>query len=168
MTGVQTCALPICITGIQAGDIIRVANFLKNRQDVNQSKISAVAFDELGPALIHAAAMDKSIHSISLIGSLISYRQIVANEFYDPDFTKYFVAGALTAYDLPDLIGCIAPRKVALMGINDQMKQPASRELVDEELSFPHSVYSLNNSVNNLNILPATQDIYSVIEWCFE
>ena len=156
------------ITGIQAGDIIRVANFLKNRQDVNQSKISAVAFDELGPALIHAAAMDKSIHSISLIGSLISYRQIVANEFYDPDFTKYFVAGALTAYDLPDLIGCIAPRKVALMGINDQMKQPASRELVDEELSFPHSVYSLNNSVNNLNILPATQDIYSVIEWCFE
>jgi hypothetical protein len=74
----------------------------------------------------------------------------------------------LTAYDLPDLIGCIAPRKIALVEIKDQMNQAASRNLIDEELSFPRSVYSLNKCTGNLNILSSTQNLDSIVEWCFE
>jgi len=153
------------IVGIQAGDVIRVVNFLKIRKDVDQSKIGAIAFDEMCPTLLHAAVFDKSINSIALIGSLISYGTIVNNRFYNQSYSDYTVAGALTAYDLPDLIGCISPRKVALVELKDQMKQPASKDLIDEELSFPHSVYSLKNVAGNLNILPPTEDLGSVIGW---
>lgn len=156
------------IVGIQAGDVVRVANFLKSRKDVDINKIGAIAFDEICPTLLHAAAFDKSINSISLVGSLISYRSIVMNKLYNTGFSNYAVAGALTAYDLPDLIGCMAPRKVALVELKDQMKQPAAKELIDEELSFPHSVYSLKNVTKNLNILPSAEDIGSVVGWCFE
>jgi len=156
------------IVGIQAGDVVRVANFLKSRKDVDINKIGAIAFDEICPTLLHAAVIDKSINSISLIGSLISYRSIVMNKFYDDSFSNYAVAGALTAYDLPDLIACMAPRKIALVDLKDQMKQPASKELIDEELLFPHSVYSLKNVTKNLNILPSVEDIGSVVGWCFE
>jgi len=156
------------LVGIQAGDVVRVANFLKSRKDIEVSKISAIAFDEICPTLLLAAVMDKSINSISLIGSLISYRSIVMNKLYNTVFSKYSVAGALTAYDLPDLIGCIAPRKIALVELKDQMKQPASEELIDEELSFPRSVYSLKNVAKNLNILPSAEDIGTVVGWCFE
>ena len=31
------------------------------------------------------------------------------------------IAGVLKAYDLPDLIGSIAPRKIALVDLQDQM-----------------------------------------------
>ena len=90
------------------------------------------------------------------------------NKLYNTVFSKYSVAGDLTAYDFPDLIGCIAPRKIALVELKDQMKQPASEELIDEELSFPRSVYSLKNVAKNLNILPSAEDIDPVVGWCFE
>jgi hypothetical protein len=48
------------------------------------------------------------------------------------------------------------------------MNHPASEELIDEELSFPRSVYSLKNVAKNLNILPSAEDIDPVVGWCFE
>ena len=89
------------------------------------------------------------------------------NKFYNPGFTKYYVGGALTAYDLPDLIGLIAPRKIALVDLKDQMKEPASQNLIHEELAFPGAVYSRKNAAGNINIFPATQDLGSVIDWSF-
>ncbi len=114
------------VVGIQAGDIVRTVNFLKTRDNVDEEKIGAFAFDEMCLPLIHAAAFDESIKNIGLSGSLISYRSVVMNQSYKVDIIKrsedYWhpievdfasgIAGVLTAYDLPDLIGSIAPRKV--------------------------------------------------------
>ena len=68
------------IVGIQAGDIVRVVNMLKNREDVNKYKIGAVTFDELCPALLHAAAFEPSISRTALIGAPISYREIISHK----------------------------------------------------------------------------------------
>ena len=156
------------IVGIQAGDIIRVTDFLKSRKDIDFNKIGAIAFHEICPALVHAAVFEKGINSITLIGSLISYRSIVMNRFYEKSLINYTVAGAITSYDLPDLIACMAPRKIAMVELKDQMNRPACGQLIDEELSFPRSVYSLKNVSENLKIIPSVSDISSVIGWCFE
>ncbi|HTF28227.1 MAG TPA: hypothetical protein VK625_05240, partial [Flavitalea sp.] len=70
-------------------------------------------------------------------------------------------------YDLPDLIGCIAPRKITLVGLKDQMQQPASTTLLDKALSFPRAVYSHKNVPGNINVLPA-KDINGVEGWGLE
>ncbi|MFC1558756.1 alpha/beta hydrolase family protein [candidate division KSB1 bacterium] len=127
------------IVGFQAGDIVRVVNFLKTRNDVTKDKIGAIAVDEMCPALLHAAVFDESIGSVVLLDSPISYSSIVMNKYYEYNFSGC-VAGALTAYDLPDLIGCVSPRKLILAGVKDQMKQSASKELINKELEFPRSV----------------------------
>jgi len=157
------------MAGIQAGDIVRVANMLKNRNDVETDKIGAVAVDEMCPALLHAAVFDQSISRVALLESPISYRSIVMNMFYEINFSCA-VAGALTAYDLPDLIGCIAPRKVLLTQLKDQMKETASRELIEEELKFPRSVYSLRKVPENLKVLEfePDRDIDVIIDWWIE
>jgi hypothetical protein len=156
------------VVGIQAGEVVRVANFLKSRNDVDPKKMGGMASGEMGPTLLHAAAFDQSINSISLIGSPISYQSLVMNKFYDTGFFNNAVAGALTAYDLPDLIGCLAPRKIALVTLKNQMKQPVSNELIEEKLSFPRAVYSHKKAIKNLHILPSAEDIGSVVAWCFE
>ncbi len=156
------------ITGIQAGDVIRVVNFLKSRFDVDQNKISAVAFDEMCPTLLHAAAFTNSIGSVALIGSLISYQTVVSNKYYDEGFIKYYVPAALTAYDLPDLIGLIAPRKIALVEVKNQLKEPVTKGIIDEELRFPKSVYSLKNSNSNINFIDSQEDLSSILKWCFQ
>ncbi|HUU28852.1 MAG TPA: acetylxylan esterase [archaeon] len=157
------------IVGVQAGDAVRVANFLKTRDDVDWSKSGAVAFDELCPTLLHAAAFDRSLGRIALVGPPVSYRSIVSTRFYKFNFFCA-VAAALTAYDLPDLAGCIAPRKLLLVEIKDGAKQPAAETLLQEELAFPRTAYVEKNAANNLKILYslADQDLESIINWWLE
>ncbi|HLU90735.1 MAG TPA: acetylxylan esterase, partial [Cyclobacteriaceae bacterium] len=114
--GGETAAMLIgrSVLGIQAGDVTRVADFLKTRKDVNSERIFGMAFDEMCPMLLHAAAFDTSIQAVSLIGAPVSYKSMVMNKYYDQGFFRNAVAGALTAYDLSDLIASLAPRKVAL------------------------------------------------------
>jgi dienelactone hydrolase len=156
------------LVGLQAADVIRVVSFIKSRNDIDINKIGGMAFDEMCPVLLHAAAIDNSLTSVSLIGSLISYKPIVCNIFYDPGFAGNAVAGALTAYDLPDLMACVAPRKIALVDLKDQMKQSAGNELVDEELNFPRLVFLYKNLSKNINVIPGNSGLTAIMKWCFE
>jgi hypothetical protein len=156
------------VIGLQAGDINRVVNFLKEREAVNSGKIGAIAFGQMGPALLHAASFNHSISSVTLVRSLISYRVVVNNELYEREFLNYYVGGALTAYDLPDLIATIAPRKIALVELKDQLMQSVSGENLDNEMAFPLSVYSQKGNPGNIEIVPATVNLNSIIDWGFK
>ena len=180
----NTCVLiGRSMPGIQAGDIVRVANFLKAQTDVDRKKIGAIAFDEMGIPLLHAAAFDSSIKGITLIGSLVSYKNVVNNRLYKVGITpipghdywhpvwvefNWGVASALTAYDLPDLIGSIAPRKVLMAETKNSMMQPASRDVVNKELEFPRSVYAAKQSPDNFKVLENKEEIGDLIKWSIE
>jgi len=133
--------------------------------------------------IIHAAAFDPSIKNISLIGSLISYQSVVNNKFYKIGITpipghdywhpvqvdfKWGVASALTAYDLPDLIGAVAPRKVTMVNTKDQMLQPASSKLMEKEMAFPRAVYSSKNVAGNFRVLESMDNLGEIVKWSFE
>jgi len=172
------------MVGIQAGDIVRVVNYLKDHSDVDGLKIGAIAFNEMCLPLIHAAAFDSSINNITLIGSLISYQSVAMNRHYRIGVTKrpgsddywhpfeidftWGIASVLTAYDLPDLIGCIAPRKIVLADPRDPMLEPASTQMIDKETEFPRSVYSSRQAPGNLRILKKMDDLGSIVHWGFE
>jgi len=155
------------IVGVQAGDIVRVINYLKTRGDVDKDKIGGIAIGEMCPSLLHAATFDPIIKSIALVSGPVSYKSIVMNKYYEFPFTCC-VAGALTAYDLPDLIASISPRKVILADVNDQSKHSASKELIDSEMVFPQKVYASKNASDNLKVLPAASDLNSSLDWCFK
>ena len=167
--------------GIQAGDIVRVLNYLKHIDQV-ESAIGAVGIDEMCIPLMHAAAFEPLIKNVTLIGAPVSYRSIVMNDLYkiglvynddgywhpwEIDFS-WGVAGALTAYDLPDLIGCISPRKVVLAGLKNQLLEPASEEVIKLDMAFPKKVYKAFNAEQNLKITLSEEDIGILVNWCFE
>jgi hypothetical protein len=144
--------------------------------------VGALAIGETCIPLIHAAAFDHSICSIILIGPLVSFRSVVMNSHYKIGLTpreggnywhpheidfSWGVGGALQGYDLPDLVGCIAPRKVLMANIRDQMLEPASADLVSRELDFPKKAYSFKNASENLRIVPAGENMGFLIEWSF-
>ena len=170
------------VVGLQAADIIRVANYLKTLGEVDPAKIGAIAINEMCMPLIHAAAFEPSIGNITLMGSLISYRSVVMNRIYKIGLTRvnkslnmpyeidynWNIAGVLKGYDLPDLIGCIAPRKIAIAGLRDHALEPASANLTDQEMSFPRSAYSHKGAADNLRIIPATENYYELVGWGFK
>ncbi len=167
--------------GIQAGDIVRVVNYLKHL-DIIDTEIGAIGIDEMCIPLLHAAAFEPMINNLTLIGSPVSYRSIVMNDLYkiglvynddgywhpwEIDFS-WGVAGVLTAYDLPDLIGCLAPRRVVLSGLKNQLLEPASDQVIQLDMAFPKEVYTTMDASQNLKISSSQEDISSLVEWCFE
>jgi dienelactone hydrolase len=171
------------IVGIQAGDVVRVLNYLKRQPDVNPKKIGAIAINETCLALMHAAAFDSSINNVTLIGPLASYRSVVMNRFYKIGVTKrptgnywhpvevdfnWGIASVLTAYDLPDLIGAIAPRKVIMAEIKNPMLEPASQASIKDEFEFSRAAYSFKKVPDNLRIIGKADSIGSLVGWAFK
>jgi cephalosporin-C deacetylase-like acetyl esterase len=170
------------VVAIQAGDIVRIARYLAGRSDTDPSKVGAMATGGSCIPLIHAAAFDPSICNVTLVNPLISFRSVVMNSRYrigltpreggdywhphEVDFS-WGVAGALTGYDLPDLLGCIAPRKVVMEDILDQMLEPASAELTERELDFPRKAFSFKKAPGNMKVVTDEPDIYSLVDWTF-
>ncbi len=171
------------VVAIQAADIVRMAKYLKSRSDTDPGKVGALAIGETCIPLIHAAAFDPSICNIALLSPLISFRSVVMNSRYriglspreggnywhphEIDFS-WGVGGALQGYDLPDLVGCIAPRKVLMADIRDQMLEPASSEMIKQDLEFPQKAFTFRKAAENIRITANADNPDSFIDWCFK
>jgi len=140
------------ILGIRSGDLVRIVRYLERRNDVEIGKIFALARDEMCPVLLHAAAFEDSISKVALIKPLISYRSIVMNRYYRVSFIPATVPGALRAYDLPSIAACLAPRKLLMVNVVDQMGNRAIPELVKKDLAIVHLAYQLSKAKNNLEV----------------
>ena len=146
------------IVGIQAGDVVRVADFLAGLPDANKESIQAVAVGELCPALLHAGVFEPGINGVALMEAPISYYDITQTRLYKESLSfSWGVAGALTAYDLPDLAACMAPRKLAFFGVHNARKEPADEKLIENQMEFPIDVY-LNNKPENLTIISSNSE----------
>jgi cephalosporin-C deacetylase-like acetyl esterase len=139
------------IAGIRAGDVSRLVNFLEGRGEVGGG-ISSIARGEMCPVLLHAAAFDDRIAKIGLIEPFLSYRSIVMNRFYKPSYIHGTVAGALTAYDLPDLAACIAPRKLMMVNVTDQNGIRAGLDGVEDEYEVARRAYAGARTADNFTI----------------
>lgn len=155
------------LAGLQAGDVVRLVNYLKQRNDIDSANISALSKREMCSTLLHAAAFCPDISRIALIEPYLSYRSIVTNQYYKPHFVPTTVAGALTAYDLPDLAACLAPRNLLLINITDQNGKSAGSSLIEKELGVVRSAYSAKSSeagfeIQRLEFSRTFSDIFEV------
>ena len=169
------------VVGIQAGDITRAVNFLKSLDYVDSGNIGAIGMNGLCLPLIHAASFDTSIKRIVLVGSLVSFRCVVLNKFYKVGLTKnenggvvhpyevnfsWGVAGALEAYDLPDLIASIAPRKIVMADTKNQVNEIVTDTELRNELYLPLSVYDKKAPLN-FKIASPNTDLGSLLNLSF-
>ncbi|MHC4518125.1 MAG: alpha/beta hydrolase family protein [Planctomycetota bacterium] len=137
------------LPGLQAGDIVRVVKYAQQRPNADSRDIIALARDTLCPALLHAAAFEQGIRGIILERPLLSYHLVAAHRFYDYDMSAT-VAGALTAYDLPDLVASCAPRRLLIIEPADHLGQSASPSLFEEQYAFPLDVYRTEHAPDNI------------------
>lgn len=156
------------VVGLQAGDVMRVRAFLQSRPEQHEvGKIGVVGVGDLTTAVLHAAALDSELSGVVLSEPSLSYRSVVLNGLYGMNLSE-MVASALTAYDLPDLVACIAPRRVALLAPRNHLREPAALAVVEEELAFPREVFSRAGAAPSLRLTPAGADIAATIAWALE
>ena len=140
------------LVGLRAGDFLRTFHALRERPDVDTGNIVAVARGDMAPVLLHAAAIEPEISRVALIEPLASYQSLVMNTYYQSSFVLSSVAGALTAYDLPDLAASLAPRPLLLINVTDHMGQRAGPAVLEAEMAVVRSAYAAAKGEERLEI----------------
>jgi cephalosporin-C deacetylase-like acetyl esterase len=154
------------ITGIRAGDIVRLAQYLQEEEGVSGDSLGALAYGELTPALLHAAAFDSTIGRIALVEPLLSYKSLVMNEYYNTRFVSSAVAGALTEYDLVDLAATLAPRELLMVNVVDHNGIQLEDDHLREETGVIRSAYAQAAAEENINF--RNWESYQSFEILFE
>jgi hypothetical protein len=139
------------IVGIRAGDVVRLTRALKKNYEIND--VYGIAKKEMTPVLLHAAAFDLDIKRIALIEPYSSYQSIVMNRFYNPSFVHSIVPGALKDYDLPDLAGNLAPRRLLMLNVTDGKGWNTDIDSINKDLETIKTSYNIRNADGQLNIV---------------
>ena len=140
------------IAGLQAQDIIRLAEFAKKQFEGNV-RLSAISYGALGSALLHAAAFDEDIAKVCLIHAPAAWADIVMTRFYQPEFIPAAVSGAINDYDLPDLGAVLAPRKLLLIDPLSASGKAAGKGEGKNYWEFLKDVYSGKSAPGNFEMV---------------
>lgn len=139
------------IVGLRAEDIVRINHFIKVDLPRYQST-TAISVGVLGSELLHAATFDQNIHKVCLIQPFLSYSDIALTRDYQPSYIHSVVPGAITKYDLPDLIASISPKKILIINSLEANGLYANEQKIREIMSFPIDIYNNKNTTNNFTI----------------
>ena len=79
--------------------------------------IVLIAHSTLTPDALHAAAFSDHFSHLVLTDPLSSWSHLVNTEWYDARWAHSLVPGALTAYDLQDLVALAAPEQLLVISV---------------------------------------------------
>lgn len=139
------------LLGIRAGDVERLGIVLK--KDSRFREIYALAKGNMAQVLLHTAAFIPVFDRIVLVEPLSSYRAIVMEKNYSPDYILNSVSGALRYYDLPDLAASLAPVGLLIANPVDGAGKISDSGIIREDIEIIRKGYTLKNSQDNFVVI---------------
>ena len=100
------------LLGQRVEDVLAAMDVLVRRDAVDASRIDIVGVERGGPVVLHAAALDSGLAAVTVRDSILSWMDDVVARPLGRNLAGHVVPGALTKYDLPDLVRAIGPRRV--------------------------------------------------------
>ncbi len=127
---------------LQSFDLIRAMDYVAGRADLAPGRVVLVGEGLGGVWSLVAAAMDDRAAGVIAVGTVPSYKLIVDAPYYAArDY--FWVPGALADFDLPDLVGLVAPRTAVLIDPADAMLAPLPAEQCRTVCAWPRAVYQI-------------------------
>ncbi len=95
--------------GIAHWDDIRTVDYLLTRPEVDPSRIGCVGISMGGDRTVYLAGLDKRIKCAVVVGWMATLRSMIQKYVLTHSF-MHFLPGLTRSLDLPDLVGCMAPK----------------------------------------------------------
>ncbi|MDF7820681.1 acetylxylan esterase [Runella sp. MFBS21] len=133
------------LVAIRMEEIQLITEFIKTK--VPNTRMSGVGVGTFVPDLLHAAMMIPSLSRVALVNGLGTYRSLTEHEQYLPRYIPSVVSGAISTYDLPDLVAALSPRQVLISGVLNGAGQPLTAS--EQEKGYPSGAKHLRLSPNN-------------------
>jgi cephalosporin-C deacetylase-like acetyl esterase len=140
------------IVGLRMEDIARVSAFTAKQYKIEKGDLYGIARDVFTSDLLHASIANGTFSKVALINPLISYKTLVLNKDYDPILIQSSIAGVIEHYDLPDLVSGLAPSKILLINIRDQMGGIVNNTSTNSDINLMLEGYKGKNAEENIEI----------------
>jgi len=111
------------LIGQRVEDALAALEVLAARPEIDAGKLAVAGVEAGGPIALHAAALDQRLREVALEGAIDSWMDVVATPL-SKNQIQNVVPGALTKYDLPDLVRAVAPREVQVRSPVDPTGKP--------------------------------------------
>jgi cephalosporin-C deacetylase-like acetyl esterase len=140
------------VFGQRVWDFLRCLDYLEARPDVDRNRIRVVGLEGGGLAALLGAALDDRPRAIFLYQTLATFRSIVEAQEYSMKL-PWFVFGFLRHFDLPDLVGSLAPRPCWLMNTAGAQGERLPESVLRERFSAALDYYVKNGGEGKLRFL---------------
>ncbi len=141
-------------------DAVRAVDYVRSREDLSACPVVLVGEGLGGVWALTAVAFDDRPAGVICVGTVPSYKPIVGSQYYAiRDY--YWINGALRDFDLPDLIGLVAPRPVAIIDPVDAMLQQIDPRQCRDICRWPHEVYAVLGTADRLRYARTARQIPS-------
>jgi len=111
------------LLGQRVEDALTALGVLAERPEVDAARLSIVGIERGGPVALHVAALEERLREVTIERAIESWMDVVATPRCKNQLNQ-IVPGALTRYDLPDLVRAIAPRPVHIRHPVDPAGKP--------------------------------------------
>ena len=138
------------IVALRMEDIDKVCAFVSDNYDMENDIIYGVARGIFTSDLLHNNIVSRNFSRMAFIDPLISYRLMVYERNYDPILIQSSLEGVLPHYDLPDLISTLAPAKLLLINVKDQLGNNIDLYTEHPDMSIIKNAYQEKDSLENL------------------
>lgn len=139
---VQCAGFGTTLLALRSLDLIRAMDYAAGRPDLASRPVVLVGEGLGGVWSLVAAAMDDRVAGVIAVGTVPSYKLIVDAQYYAArDY--FWVPGALADFDLPDLVGLVAPRAAVLIDPADALLAPLPAERCRTVCDWPSAVYQM-------------------------
>ncbi|MBZ5545937.1 MAG: acetylxylan esterase [Acidobacteriia bacterium] len=128
------------LLGLRVEDALQVVRYLRARPDVDGTRIGIVGRDWAGTVGLFAASLDSRISWAAVVGIPASYGEIASAELYAQP-ASLLLPGALRDFDLPDVLGSLAPRPLLVANPMDALVRKLTREAAAEVYGPVRSAY---------------------------
>jgi cephalosporin-C deacetylase-like acetyl esterase len=97
--------------GMKVGDVLAAFDSLAARPDVDPSRISVLGKGNAGVLALYAGGLEPRIQKVACESAVLSYLDVARAKLHE-NTIDIVVPGVLRDFDLPDLAGLVAPRRL--------------------------------------------------------
>jgi len=134
-------------------DALRAFEILGHRSDVDSARLGIIGRGVGALVALHASALEPRVAAVGGYEAIGSYRSVVdADQYTLP--ASAFIPAVLEHYDLPDLVGALAPRSVFLANPIDAQGQPLSASASERTFEPARHMYELLECTPRLQVQP--------------
>jgi cephalosporin-C deacetylase-like acetyl esterase len=140
------------VLGQRVWDCLRCLDYLESRPDVDRDRIHGFGEGGAAIALLLTGVLEKRLISQILDSIIATYRSLVESRAYSLKF-PWFLYGILEHFDLPDLVGALAPGPCWLLNTTNALGEPLPESDLSAIYRHPLEAYKHSGAGEGLKLL---------------